>query len=238
MLLSDLHSAERCDVALPQSLFEAPADSAWLALRLDVSELADSAAGIGFQRLRPMLRVGLRFADNLVDHIDWPWASLRLDAMLNRRVAVHLVGIGDLVDGLGLDPCEFRTLQLVTRLLFLLKRVLIRESAALARRRGPFPGLGVRDLVMSLAPHYGYEDAERLIGQRSLRHRHLLAISPYAIFPSRPARHPVGAYKNLLPAIRCADTINMYEDPLCRSLSLGEYRRLVRRTWAVSRNRN
>ncbi|MEE8235312.1 MAG: hypothetical protein V3R53_00860 [Gammaproteobacteria bacterium] len=235
--LSDLHSSERCEVAMPQSLFEAPADSAWLALQLDVSRLADPVAGIGFRRLRPILRAGLRFADNLVDCVEWPWASLRLDAMLNRRVAVHLVGIGDLVDKLDLDPLDFRSLQLVARWLGLMKRVLIRESAALARRRGPFPGLGVNDLVRNLAPHYGLKDAERLIRQHSLRHRHLLAISPWAIFPSSASKHPTIEYCNLLPAISCADTINMYGDHKRHGLPLRHYRQLMRMTWALSRNR-
>ncbi len=235
--LSDLHSSELCEVAMPQSLFEAPADSAWLALQLDVSRLADPVAGIGFRRLRPILRAGLRFADNLVDCVEWPWASLRLDAILNRRVAVHLVGIGDLVDRLDLDPLDFRSLQLVARWLGLMKRVLIRESAALARRRGPFPGLGVNDLVRNLAPHYGLKDAERLIRQRGLRHRHLLAISPWAIFPSAASNHRTIDYCNLLPAIGCADTINMYGDRKRHALPLRHYRQLMRMTWALSRNR-
>ena len=235
--LSDLHSSELCEVAMPQSLFEAPADSAWLALQLDVSRLADPIAGIGFRRLRPILRAGLRFADNLIDCVDWPWASLRLDAMLNRRVAVHLVGIGDLVDRLDLNPLDFKSLQLVARWLGSMKRVLIRESAALARRRGPFPGLGVNDLVRNLAPHYGLKDAERLIRQRSLRHRHLLAISPWAIFPSAASNHPTIDYCNLLPTIACADTINMYGDRKRHALPLRDYRQLMRMTWALSRNR-
>jgi len=229
--LSELHSAENCDAVLPHGLFSAPATSAWLALQVRLDRISD------FRHLRPLIRYSLRFADNLIDLLDWPSSNLHLDAMLNRRVAISLTGIGDFVDRAGLDPAGLGTLRRLSRALALIRRMLVRESAQLAARRGAFPGLGVRDLVTSLAPRYGRQDAERMIRQRSLRHRHLLTLSPYALLPGPAAKHELAAYLNLLPAITCADVIGVLGSPARERLALAEFRHLLRMTQALASNR-
>jgi hypothetical protein len=229
---------ERADAVLPVSRFEARAETAWLALGLRLDALAVPAClGDGLRELRRLLRAALRLADDVVEQVDWATPELAQDALVNRRLAVHVTGIGDLVDRWRLDPAAFGTVKLAVRWLALVRRLMVRESNALARERGPFPGLELRELARSLAHNVGEERAGRLLRQAGLRHRHLLVLSPYSVFPERAPRQPLAAYLHLLPSIRAADTIAMHGDGVARALSPAAFRRLLQMTWAIGRNR-
>jgi hypothetical protein len=228
---------ERGDAVLPDSLFEARSESAWLALGIRLDALGPCSMAEGLGELRRLFRVALRLADNVVEQLDWSSVELAQDALVNRRLAVHLTGIGDLVDRWNLDPAAFGSVRLVSRWLAMLRSLMLRESNALARARGPFPGLELRELARSLAASLGEERAGRLLRQAGLRHRHLLVLSPYSLFPERASRRPLPAYLHLLPAIRVADTIGMRGDGIARALPLGGFRRLVQMSWVVARNR-
>ncbi len=228
---------ERGDAVLPLSLFEARADTAWPAVRIAVDHLGVVSPAQALQELRRLLRAGLRLADNLVEQLDWATPELAQDALVNRRLAVHLTGIGDLLDGWGLDPGVFSSVKLAVRWVGLVRRLMIRESNALARERGPFPGLDLRDIASTLTRSFGEARARRLLSRAGLRQRHLLVLSPYSVFPGRAARHPLPAYLHLLPVLRWADTVAMFGDGLSRALPVTAYRRLLRMTWAIARNR-
>ncbi len=233
----DLCAVERVGAVMPISCFEVVADSAWLGLNLDVHRLAPGAGGQAISHLRRVLRASLRLADNLVDQLDWSFQCLREDARLNRRLAINLVGIGSLVDLLHLNPAAFSSLHAVSRWVHLLKQLMLRESSVLARTRGPFPGLQVQDLVDSLALSYGTETARSIVKRHSLRHRHLLVLSPAALLPVTCPRYPLSDYLHLLPAMRSADTIAMYGAETAQRLALSDFQRMVQMTWAIARNR-
>jgi hypothetical protein len=232
-----LAGGERGDAVLPASLFEARADSAWLALDVRLDALRVGTPAESLQEVRRLLRASLRLADNLVDHVDWPTPELAQDALVNRRLAVHLTGIGAVVDRWQLDPAAVSTVKVAVRWLGLVRRLMLRESNALARERGPFPGLELRDLASTLSRSFGDERARRLLRQAGLRHRHLLVLSPYSIFPGRAARRPLPEYLHLLPVIRWADTIAMHGDGIARALPVSAFRRLLRMTWTIAHNR-
>ena len=232
-----LASSERADAVLPMSLFETRADSAWLALqlRLDRLHAADMAAALA--ELRELLRAVLRLADNLVDQLDWPSPELAQDALVNRRLALHVTGIGSLADRWSLDPANSRSVSLLLRWLGLVRRLLVRESNALARERGPFPGLELRQLARSLSRSLGEERARRVLRRAGLRHRHLLVLSPWDVFPEAAPRWPLATYLQLLPTIRHADTIAMHGDGMARAVPPSIFRRLLHQCWVIAHNR-
>lgn len=229
--------AERSDTVLPLSRFEVRADTAWLTLALGIDLFDASSARSGWRELRRLLRAALRLADNLVDQLTWASCELAQDALVNRRLAVHVTGIGDLVDRCGMEPQTLGALNLAVRSVALLRRLMLRESNALARERGPFPGLELRELSHTLTRNFGEERARRLLRQAGLRHRHLLVLSPFSMFPRQAPHHALAAYLHLLPVIRTADTIAMYGEGMARTLPLPVFRRLVRMSWAIARNR-
>jgi hypothetical protein len=232
-----LAAGERGDAVLPCSLFEARAMTAWLAFEIDLA-----ATGFGGRRadlltVRRLLQAGLRLADNLMDQLDWTCPELGQDALVNRRLAVHVTGVGDVIDRLDLDPAAFPTVRLAVRWIKLLRRMMVRESNRLARTRGIYPGFEVRDLESTLSRTYGGDYARRVLRQAGLRHRHLLVLSPYGVFPRGGSRHPPGGYLHLLPVLGCADTVAMYGHGMRRALPLAAFRRLLQMTWAIARNR-
>jgi hypothetical protein len=225
--LSGFHRFERGDCVMPSSLFEVGADTAWLMLEVDATRLASPA------KMKTQLADCLRFADNLIDQIHWPRSSLQVDALLNRRVGIHISHLGDLLCRQKMHPASIDTFRWLKRWLIFVRKCFVHESMRLARRRGPFPELGVTELIAELTPSYGLRDARRLVLNRSLRHRHILALSPFALFPAEPAAHADEHWLNLIPALKCADAITMFgPDPRAR-LSLPAWRRLLQMTGAL-----
>ena len=234
--LTDLVGRETADAVMPLSLFEAPADTAWLGMQFDLSTIPAEQIERGVGHLRKLVRVGVRLVDNLIDSVSWPSGNLQADARANRRLAAHVTGIGDLVLRHGMDPQEQSTVVTIERWLRLFKRQLVRESTRLARERGPYPALDAEQLVQALVPRYGPLRAKQIIAQRSPRHRQLLALSPYCVLPRTPNRIPARAWLNLLPVIRIADNITMHGSHVCKALERADYERLLRRTWALLRS--
>ena len=63
--LTDLMGSERQDAIMPLSLFEAPADTAWLGMQFDLSAIPAEQIERGTRHLKKLVRVGVRLADNL-----------------------------------------------------------------------------------------------------------------------------------------------------------------------------
>ena len=231
--LTDLMGRERPDAIMPLSLFEAPADTAWLGMQFDLSAIPAEQIARGTGHLKKLVRVGVRLVDNLIDSVTWPSEELRQDALANRRLAAHVTGIGDLVLRHGLDPSAFSTVRLLHRWLTLFKRQLLRESLRLAGERGPYPALNAEQLVHALVPRYGEARARRIIARRSPRHRQLLAISPYSIFPRKATAIPARAWLNLLPLVGIADNLTMHGSHVRSLMKQADYERLLRSTQAL-----
>jgi hypothetical protein len=226
--LSGLHATEPGQCVMPGGLFEVRANTAWIILEIDATRLTSPAF------LRSQLALCLRFADNLIDVQQWPVPALRLDALLNRRVALHIGRLGQRVADGGLNPLNFGTLQQLQRWLWLVRRIFIQESNRLARDRGPFPAFGAPELIAGLTPHYGVADASCLIRKRSMRHRHLLALSPYSLFPDKPGFEVDESWMNLMPAIGCADTLSMFGTDMRKRLRLNAWSRMLQLTGAMA----
>lgn len=222
--------------ALPISLFEVGEDTAWLVIRLHLGALL-ADVGTAPVHLRRLLRLLLRFADNLIEQLPWPGPLPAEDALVNRRLALHLVGLGDLVDDWQLDPADFATLRRIMRWYRLIRRILLHESHLLARERGPFPGLELRELGLRLRRSFGMSRARQLLRRVGLRHRHLLVLSPYDVFPARRPRLAPVSYLDLLPVLRFGDTIAMHGDGVASSLPDDICRQLLQRSWHIADNR-
>ncbi|MGI9291965.1 MAG: hypothetical protein ACR2QG_11925, partial [Gammaproteobacteria bacterium] len=228
--ISGLHALETGDCVMPTGLFEAGTDTAWLMLELNASRLVDDV------RPRETLAACLRFADNLIDAIDWPRPVLQLDALLNRRVCLHVTGIGDMLLHRGMRPDSIKTFTWLKRWLSFVRRSLLRESRLLAELRGPFPELGANELMEELALRYGTENARQLLKNSFLRHRHVLALSPFSLFPQTTTSHDDGRWLGLVSTLECADALTMYGPDPRQRLSRDDWQRLLQLTGALARS--
>jgi hypothetical protein len=226
---------EAADTVLPVSGLQLPADSACLPLRLNLARFTDNRGDIDEVRLTQSLRVGLAEADGLLDHLTWPTAAQRGDARANRRIAVVLTGIGDLVAARRADPTRLACLRDLEDLLGRLRETLEAASAELASVRGPLPSL---DNICAANTWFegSHGDAWQACfnaarQKTAVRHRSLLSLSPYAILPRSDHSDP--GYTDLLPLLRYADTWSFADPASFAGWSCAQFRHFHERARAT-----
>ncbi len=107
-----------------------PGHSAWLPVRTDLSALADERGEIDEDLLRSTVDAALTAAEQRFDGYRWPGRRRRADAYLNRRVALLVTGIGDLVERSGADPAGLPCLQAMQRLVRCIRQQLDQPAEA------------------------------------------------------------------------------------------------------------
>jgi ribonucleoside-diphosphate reductase alpha chain len=218
----------------PRLGLDVPAETARVALDVDLACFAGPRGRIDGLRLARRLRDALRMADNLVDAARWPLQSLRADAAAHRRIAVRIGGIGDTVCRLGLDPAHFTTLRRMTGLLQFARGCLLRGSRRLARQHAPFPGLETERMIGLLPRPELRAEARDRIYRHGTRNRELLCVSPWSMLPALDSRADLLPFFNLLPLLKVADAVAFAPDSRARRLTPGQYERFMRLAWAAS----
>lgn len=204
-----LLAAESPTSLLPVSGIAAPAESAWLSLAVDLVSFAGSNGRVCKDALFRALDTCVADGDELLDVLSWVCPRQAADARRNRRLAILLIGLGDLVSMAGDDPASLACLYRLDKLLGAVHEHLWRRSRELARAKGSLPALtehqpsaNWRDERHRDAWVSRWHDAV----QRSMvRHRNLLVLSPYSLLP-RSGRGS-GAFADLLPLMAHADAL-------------------------------
>lgn len=231
---------ERCSVVLDPAALFAPADSSCLVVHVNLCRFANSQGRLASRRLLQSLQQGLSLADELLDKLHWSDLPQRRDALLNRRIAFVISGIGDLVWLQQRDAGSIACLRELDQLIATIHQTLWQESMRLARNDGVLPALANKDPSRNL-PQGGQRGRwqrrwQAALATTAVRHRHLLAMSPYALLPHDGAR--ATAHFNLLPLLAHADicsfsaagqpahwSIKEFKDFHCRARAI-----LMRRT--------
>jgi len=235
-LLSD----EAGSAPLGPAAIMAPPGSAWLPVALDLGRFERRDGSLDAVVLRASLREGLGLADRLFDCLHWPDPEQCRDARENRRIVFLLRGIGDLVHRRGADPAAIDTLRALDRLVAGIHATLWEASTEIATRRGLLPALAERDPSRALADGRKRRDWQRrwraALATSAVRHRNLLAISPYSLMPRRAKLD--AAWLDLLPLLAHADVIAFEGRRLFPDWSISEFTSFHRRTAAVLHRRN
>ncbi len=229
-----LLAAEEAGAVLPGLGLAVPAGSAWVTGRVDVAAHADAAGNVDWPALTRALEVRVDEGDRVHDEARWPTPAMRHDGWRNRRLAILVTGLGELArrrDALPVTRVQFREFAaLVARI----RRVLVARSRVLASRRGVLPALAAGDPTRSLAAtaHSAWAERwNRALETAGVRHRNLLAISPFSILTD--AADPDPRCFDLLPLIEQADACAA-RGPVspCR-WKYKEFIELHQRTWAA-----
>lgn len=220
---------------LPVSGLQVPVDSAWLPMSLPLLHFADDSGEIRWDQLLPALASGVELAEKIMDQLCWTQPGQRSDARLNRRLAMSITGLGDLVVRRGLDPENLTTLRWLSAIAVRIRKSLWYHSGQLARNLGCLPALCNSD------PSSGWEDSAQrenwrrrwrvALEKSGVRHRNMLILSPYSVLPSSGACN--AGYTDLLPVVACADAWSFADAPKFSGWSLHEYKVFHRRAWAV-----
>ncbi len=219
---------------------QVPVGTAWTPMQVNLAKFANGRGEFNEPALREYLQRCVELGESSHDNVDWPTAAMRHDSWLNRRIAITVSGIGDLTKLCCMDPRSFATLKKLSRLMQGVRGVINDFSRQLALQTAYLPALDLSD------PSRGSGcDVVRLDWQKrwrkaldfaAIRHRNLLAMSPWSVFPTgEPAD---SRYSDLLPLLEFADACAFPARPCLRGWNANEYKHFHRHAWAVLERRD
>jgi hypothetical protein len=230
-----LFAAEHAGGILPPHGLQVPPGTAWAVARVNLADSAGPKGEVCEFALRERLRRCVDYGDRVHDAGEWPTAAMREDSWSNRRLAICVSGVGDLVRRRGADPQSLTALQDIAAVLQFVRETVDDHSRMLATSNCPAPGLdklagGVGDtgIAGSTAWRSRWQAALQCA---ATRHRNLLSISPWAVFPAgEPADF---RYTDLLPVLACADTCSFQRRPRLAHWNVNKFKQFHQRAWAV-----
>lgn len=213
---------------LPPFGLQVPTGTAWVPMQVCLTDFANAAGELDNFALHAALRSCIEHGESLHDRAGWPTAAMRHDAWLNRRLAISITGIGDLALLRGLDPGCFHALQELSNILHDVRSVVNDYSRQLAALVQPAPSLTMADSEHGPDWQARWQKALQFV---AVRHRNLLAISPWSVFPSLHAAD--GRYADLLPLLEYADVCAFPQPPCLRGWNINKFKYFHHRAWAV-----
>lgn len=236
----ELLPAECANAVIPGSDVQAPVASAWVTASLHLPDYACSRGRIDECGLIETARCLVDSADGLHADCRWPTPRMRYDSWLNRRVGIDVTGIGSLLQRQDRDPGDFATLEGCSKLLALVRAALVQRSRELAATYGPLAALDQPESMPALADarlREGWLQRWRsAVDATALRHRNLLIISPWALFPD--AADADYRYADLLPLLRYADACSCPSAPQLSGWNLRKFSNFYQRAGAVIQQRS
>jgi hypothetical protein len=230
-----LFAAEAAAGILPSRGLQVPPGTAWAIAEVNLADSAGPHGDLSELALRERLRRCVDYGDRLHDEGEWPTAAMRQDSWSNRRLAICVSGIGDLVQRRRADPQSLATLHDIAAVLKTVRETLDEHSRALAASKRHAPGLdlaadGVGNNGIAGSPAWRHR-WQQALQFTATRHRNLLSISPWAVFPAgQPAAF---RYADLLPVLACADSCSFRGRPRLRHWNVNEFKYFHQRTWAI-----
>ncbi|MDJ0907548.1 MAG: hypothetical protein QNI99_00025 [Woeseiaceae bacterium] len=233
---SALLRAEAAPDVLPGHGLQAPAQSAWLMADLDFATAWETGNSLSEDAIQDILAAVFDAAEALHEPARWPTASMGHDAWFNRRMSIRLVGIGDWVRNQGLDPERHDTLTFLDRIVRTVARTF--EQASRRRTSEPLPAVLAEDpgrLMGKGAQRDAWSRRWREAVHRcGMRHRNLLTMSPWALFPRENADF---RYANLLPLLCHGDACSFAREVAIDGWNANEFRDFHLRILALARHR-
>lgn len=231
---------EAATAILPELGLQTPVGGAWLPLVVRLPDFSDGRGHLSWERLGRALIAAVDLGEELLDCLDWPAASLVRDAMENRRLAIELRGLGDLVVERGADPAHLASLRWLDEVVARAHALLWDRSRVLARTRGPLPSLVRSEPAIGWRCDRSRSDWKlrwrQALAGSAVRHRNLLVLSPCSVLPAgAPA---ASDYLDLLPVLHHADAFAFARPPTACFRDTREFARFHRRAWAVMQRRN
>jgi len=165
----------------------------------------------------------------------WPIPDMHYDSWLNRRLSVQVRGWGNLVKKRGADPSAIETLDEFGKLAAFISQTLRRRSFALARKKGHCPAVDAAGASIIASGGEMETRWRRAVDSTALRHRNLVAMSVWDLFPQdEPADL---RYADLLPLLRCANTLSFRRSVDISHWNVDHFRGFHNRVSAVLRHK-
>lgn len=134
-------------------------------------------ASFDYELLRRIVRIGVRFLDNVIDTTIYPLTQQRDEEFNKRRIGLGITGLANALSQLGLRYGSGGALVVVDEIMQMVKESAYEASADLAKERGSFPlytqHWGKTSVVNSLPAR-----VKRKIQANGIRNGVLLTIAP------------------------------------------------------------
>ena len=127
-----------------------------------VRETPDGGAGLDWDELERVVRLAVRFLDDVIEVNPYPLPQIEATVKANRRIGLGVMGWADLLFQLNIPYDSEEALALAERLMGFIQEKAHDQSGRLAEERGPFPAF----------PHSIYRHG------RSLRNSTVTTIAP------------------------------------------------------------
>ena len=234
-----LLSAERGRAIVSPIGLQAPADSAWVCMGIDLARFAGREGAVDAPALKRCLEACVDIGEALHDVLVWPTADLQHDAWLNRRLAIVLSGFGDLLRIRGMAPSDHDSLRYLNQLLLWLRMNAQSRSRAIAMHAETLPAIALSDPSHGLPRGSVRDDWRRrwheAVRATLVRHRNLLVISPWSLFPSDD--RAAYEYAELLPLLRHSDACAFQRNMSIDHWNFNQFKQFHQRARAVLKQR-
>ena len=235
-----LLSSEAATAILPSLGLQVPVGSAWVTMRVELTRFLRTDGTLDKGTLRRSLETCVDVGEELHDVTSWSTPDMRHDAWLNRRLGITITGFGDILHLGRMDPCNHGSLRFLNQLLIQIRETLQTRSRAIARRSEQLPAITLSDPSHSLPSGAVRDDWRRrwrqAVQASLVRHRNLLVISPWSLFPASGAAD--FRYAELLPLLRHADACAVNKTVSIAHWNLKEFKCFHQRARAVLQQRS
>jgi hypothetical protein len=203
---------------------------------VDIAACADLHHAGGQAALRARLAATLDACEAVHESTRWPTPLMQQDAWLNRRVAIRLEGLADYAKRQRLDPEQPATFSRLQRIVTFVKNELRELSRRWAENNETLPAIAASSPCRRLTGVEQKQAWERrwlhAVRQSAIRHRNLLVMSPWSLFPGRYADF---RYLDLLPLLAAADACEFQRNCSLAHWNVNKFRAFHERACAVQR---
>jgi ribonucleoside-diphosphate reductase alpha chain len=105
---------------------------------INLARLVDRGS-VDWELLAQVVRLGVRFLDDVIDVNQFPFPELEVAALATRKIGLGVMGLAELLAALGIPYDSDEAVRLGARVARFVRDEARRASAALAAERGPFP---------------------------------------------------------------------------------------------------
>jgi len=219
----------------PPTGLQVPLGTAWIPIEINLAKFANARGALDELALREWLQRCVELGESSHDDIDWPTAAMRHDSWLNRRIAITVTGIGNLTELRSMDPRSFTTLKELSDVMRQVRGATNEHSRHLALQTEYLPALEMsapsRGSGCDIVQLDWQQRWRKALDFAAVRHRNLLAMSPWSVFPT--GNSVDSSYSDLLPLLEYFDVCAFPKPPCLRHWKLNEYKHFHRRAWAV-----
>jgi len=224
---------EAASGVLVSTLTPVPDNSAWVPLEIDLKRYLCPKGGVKRALLDEALSDAVIAGERGHDEARWAGSAQHYDSCTNRRLAILVRGWGDVVARSNADPESLDALRKVLDLAQHVATTLAAASRAIADTSGYCPAL---DIAGARVLQHGAEMNarwRRAVGDNAIRHRNLLSLSPWDVFPQQePADF---RYTNLLPLLKCANSVSFHREVDISHWNVKEFKGFYERVSAILR---